>query len=75
MEASDLVFVFRLFVLIAMLVYLQRLLANIFETFDTFHPHYWRHYVRQQCVRPLCGVVIFCTLLLFESSLIGWLLR
>ena len=73
MESLDSSFVFRLSMFIGIVIYGVGLLANILETFDTFNPSYLRHYVRQQCLRPLLGMVVFTLLLLAEPKIASWL--
>jgi hypothetical protein len=73
MESLDSSFVFRLLMFIGIVIYGVGLLANIVETLDSFNPSYWRHYVRQQCLRPLLGMVVFTLLFCAESKIASWL--
>jgi len=74
MEALDTLFVFRLTMFFGLVMYASGLLANILETLDTFNPSYWRHYVRQHCIRPLIGLLVFAFLLLVgDRVVVAWL--
>jgi hypothetical protein len=73
MESLDSSFVFRLSMFIGTVIYGVGLLANIVETLDTFNPSYLRYYLRQQCLRPLLGMVVFTLLLLAEPKIASWL--
>lgn len=65
----------RLLALAALLVSTGVLIANIAQTWDTFNPSYWGHYVQQQLARPMIGIGLAKLVLLFARPLARWLSR
>lgn len=65
----------RLVAFAALAVCLGVLLANVAQTWDTFNPSYWGHYVRQQLARPLAGAAVALLVLAFARPLARWLAR
>lgn len=64
---------FRLLLFFWILAHGYILCANLLQTYDTFNPGYWVDYFRQQCLRPLLGIVLFVICLLAEDWLLFWL--
>ena len=73
MESLDALFIFRLTMFMGMLFHATAFVLNIIQTYDTFNPSYWRHYVRQHCIRPLIGCAIFGLLLMADEFMVEWL--
>lgn len=65
----------RLLALAALFVCVGALIANLAQTWDTFNPSYWGHYVQQQLTRPLVGIALATLALLFARPLARWLSR
>ncbi len=65
----------RLLAFAALLFCTGVLIANIAQTWDTFNPSYWGHYVQQQLTRPLTGLVFSALALLVARPLARWLSR
>lgn len=63
----------RACVLVLAMIYSGILLANLAQTWDTFNPSYKGHYLRQQLLRPLVGLVLTGLMFLFETPLAAWL--
>ena len=49
--------------------------AALWQTWDTFAPSYWSHYVQQQLARPLAGLAVSLLLLAAARPLAHWLDR
>jgi nitrate reductase alpha subunit len=65
----------RLLAFAALLICTGVLVANIAQTWDTFNPSYWGHYVQQQLARPLTGISLSALALLLARPLARWLSR
>jgi len=65
----------RLLALAALLVCFGVLTANIVQTWDTFNPSYWGHYLQQQLARPLIGLTFSALALFLARPLARWLAR
>lgn len=65
----------RLLALTVLLFSIGALIANIAQTWDTFNPSYWGHYVQQQLARPLIGLVFSALVLFGARPLARWLAR
>lgn len=65
----------RLLAFAALLVSTGVLIANIAQTWDTFNPSYWGHYVQQQLARPLIGISLSKLVLFLARPLARWLAR
>lgn len=65
----------RLAAFVALAICIGALLANVAQTWDTFNPSYWTHYVRQQLARPLVGVALSLLVLASARPLARWLSR
>ena len=65
----------RLLALAALLFNVGILLANVAQTWDTFNPSYWGHYLQQQLARPLVGLALSLAVLVLARPLSRWLAR
>lgn len=74
MKAPVLPFV-RLLALAGLGLHLVELIANIAQTWDTFNPSYWSHYLQQQLARPLAGLLVSAALLLAARPVARWISR
>ena len=68
-------FVVRLLAFAAAFAGAGCLLGALAQTWDTFNPSYWTHYVQQQLAGPLVAIGLSTLALLFARPLARWLSR
>jgi nitrate reductase alpha subunit len=67
--------VVRLLALAGFAWFFASLAAALAQTWDTFSPSYWGHYVQQELARPLAGLAVSALLLAAARPLARWLDR
>ena len=65
----------RLLALTGLAWFVAALGTALWQTWDTFSPAYWSHYVQQQLARPLAGLAVSWLLLAASRPLARWLDR
>ncbi len=68
-------FIVRLLALSAWLVCLGGLLVSLAQSWDTFNPSYWAHYLQQRLAGPLIGILLSSVVLLVARPITRWLAR